>query len=294
MNCEPTHWYVGEQSAVRIIQRHGILVTFECYYPMIIHPEIMTHRMFSRNAQSNRAMSLSKLREEVEFFPYFPVQYLKEQKGMVGTEPISKDDVQLIEYVWGSGMTYNYITHENLEKYGLHKQWTNRILWPYQHIRVLITATDWSNFFELRLSEDAQPEIQELALLMDKAMVDTADTIIGINETWHLPYITTEDYAKTPQYKDLCMISAARCARVSYGNPGELSYEKDFKLSKRLLKNRHMSPFEHQARKIWGGTLATQGVTHVTKWGDWYSGNFRMPWIQFRQEVEQEEHKNYD
>jgi hypothetical protein len=55
---------------------------------------------------------------------------------------------------------------------------------------------------------------------------------------WHLPY------GGTPN------MSAARCARVSYLNHDgtEPDIAKDFALSEMLLRSRHMSPFEHQAR----------------------------------------------
>ena len=67
---ESNQIFKGKQSKVRIIQRHGDLITYECWYPMVIHPEVMTHRMFSRNAQSNRAMPMAKLRQEVQENPY--------------------------------------------------------------------------------------------------------------------------------------------------------------------------------------------------------------------------------
>ena len=41
---------------------------------------------------------------------------------------------------------------------GLHKQIVNRVLEPFTYIDVVVTATDYANWFALRLDKDAQPE----------------------------------------------------------------------------------------------------------------------------------------
>ena len=43
-------------------------------------------------------------------------------------------------------------------------------------------------------------------------------------------------------------ISTAKCARISYNNHnGEIDYQKDIELHDKLLRDHHMSPFEHVA-----------------------------------------------
>ena len=48
----------------------------------------------------------------------------------------------------------------------LHKQLVNRMLEPFAWITVIITATEWANFFTQRTHEDAQPELKHIADLM--------------------------------------------------------------------------------------------------------------------------------
>src|SRR5690606_13669752 len=121
---------------------------------------------------------------------------------------------------------------EYLMGVGTHKQIVNRLMEPFTYIDVLVTATDYANWFALRDHPDAQPEIQELARLMKAAYNESLPNPIHHGE-WHLPYITNEDwdaayrYCKKgritrdePPYKEKLeifrKISVARCARVSY------------------------------------------------------------------------------
>ena len=72
---------------------------------------------------------------------------------------------------------------------GYHKQVVNRILEPFQWISVIVTATEWGNFFELRDHDDAQPEIRHLAVLMKHAMDASTPKFLNPGE-WHLPYVS--------------------------------------------------------------------------------------------------------
>jgi thymidylate synthase ThyX len=158
---------------------------------------------------------------------------------------------------------------------GLHKQVVNRILEPFTHINVVVTSTDWDNFFELRAHKDAQPEIQSLALAMDKQLRLSVPSKLGW-EQWHLPYVTQHE--KESFREDILKkISTARCARVSYNkHDGERpSVEEDLHLYERLVGERplHASPAEHQA-------FCRQGTTPLR-----LSGNFRG-WVQHRKLLE--------
>ena len=168
---------------------------------------------------------------------------------------------------------------EKLNAMGLHKQVVNRILEPFQFISVIVTATEWENFFCLRDHEDAQPEIQVLARAMKDADKNATTTLRPSSakhssaEAWHLPYVSElERNAFANDAETLCQISAARCARVSYlthdGKAPNLS--DDLNLFKRLVGGTplHASPIEHQARPA-NSSLAS-------------SRNFRG-WIQFRE-----------
>lgn len=65
------------------------LWTFELTYPRYIHSEFMTHRMFSRNASSSRAVPVSKVIQQVVSNPVIPPKVYMNKAGMVG-------DVELV------------------------------------------------------------------------------------------------------------------------------------------------------------------------------------------------------
>ena len=116
---------------------------------------------------------------------------------------------------------------QRLSDLGVHKQHANRLLEPFQHITVVASATDWSNFFALRCHKDAQPEFQELAKAMYSLYTARIPKVLELGE-WHLPFVTPEERLKFP-IDDLITMSVARCARVSYNTHDgtEQSLEKD-------------------------------------------------------------------
>jgi hypothetical protein len=216
------------------------LTTMELKYPRFIHAEFMTHRMFSRNASSSRAIPVERMIQDILEDPAMPIHWGRNQKGMQAREEL--DDPSTAKAIWlrAAGDAANAAKYMSQE--GVHKQVVNRLLEPFAHIKVICTATDWENFFDLRLHPDAQPEINELALKM-KIALDASEPHYVINGDWHLPYIGYEDEDKCLGIlRDLKLISASRCARVSYdrsGGGGELA--------SKLLQDGHLSPFEHIA-----------------------------------------------
>lgn len=233
------------------------LFTLQLEYPRFIHSEFMTHRMFSRNASSSRAVPVITALKRIVKDPAMPIFWGKNKPGMQASEEVGSFKKKLSKGLWKASMytsvAYAYLLH----KAGGHKQHVNRITEPFQHISVVVTATHWDNFFDLRLHPAAQPEIKELARVIQEAMKESRPHGYG---GVHLPYITEEEMDKMfdPQLTDeakedmldkLYTVSAARCARVSYLNhDGRVSdQQKDLSLAGRLAKERHMSPFEHQA-----------------------------------------------
>jgi thymidylate synthase ThyX len=185
---------------------------------------------------------------------------------MQAREVFKPEDVPALNSAWLSARDAAVNHAKRLNAMGVHKQIVNRILEPYVHIKIVITATEWDNFFNLRRHDDAQPEIKCLADTIWKAIYDS--TPVRRND-WHLPYVLDEERQKWPE--DACiMYSVARCARVSYMTHGvtNIDHERDAKLHDMLLRDGHMSPFEHQARP-W--TIADDANT----------GNF-VGWLQYR------------
>lgn len=281
------------------ISEHGIrITTMELCYPLIVHAELMTHRMFSRNAASNRAIPTHRIIEQVESGAFYPTHWGKNQPGMQADDKLTGDDLREAHDIWTESVTNSVKSAQKLNVTGLHKQIANRVLMPYQYIKVIVTATEWDNFFNLRLHPDAQPEMQELSRCMKEAMYMSIPTRLRRGE-WHIPYIPTdiqenglwdflESDCPTFNYEKAIKCSVARCARVSYMNHNNSpDVEKDIALADRLLEAGHMSPFEHQATpmdfaKDTYELTWEKGVTHRDRKDNLWSANFRG-WIQYRQ-----------
>lgn len=262
------------------------LTTLELEYPRFIHSEFMTHRMFSRNASSSRAIPVNKMIEKVRNDPAMPIHWGRNQKGMQADEELNIFDKEQAIQDWRYGALRAVDVAIRISELEIHKQIVNRLTEPFQHIKVIVTATEWDNFFKLRLHPDAQPEIQELARCIRKAM-DYYTPIELERGEWHLPYVVAEDCVKTTT-DNFVKLSVARCARVSYLNHDNENpdIDKDIALADRLLEAGHMSPFEHQATpmdfaKDTYELTWEKGVTHRDRKDNLWSANFRG-WIMYR------------
>lgn len=226
------------------------LTTYQLRYPRFIHSELMTHRVFSRNASSSRAIPTAKLLEMVKVDPAMPVYWGKNQSGMQAREELNEETKLKAVEVWLETRDLVVEQTKKMIDLGVHKQIANRMLEPWHYIHVVLTATEFDNFFDLRCHEDAQPEIKELAEAMQKAYNKMEVTKTCEQGWWHLPYVTAEERETLP-LEQLLKISTARCARVSYMNHDGTATDpaKDAKLHDMLVvaKPPHMSPAEHQA-----------------------------------------------
>jgi hypothetical protein len=236
------------------------LVTFELQYPRIIHAEFMTHRVFSRNASSSRAIPVSRMIENVLTNPAMPAEWRMNEPGMQGftvaDETTTAAALQVMAMAAQSAVNYA----KQLDSMGLHKQHVNRLTEPFQYIKVVVTSSQWKNFFGLRDHEAADPTIQKLARIMHEAYNASTPKLLSDSD-WHLPYITEDDAARAeaewiegerlPTIEMLRRMSAARCARVSYNNfKGEVpKVSSDLSLYDKLVVSQpvHASPTEHQA-----------------------------------------------
>ncbi|MDE2425679.1 MAG: FAD-dependent thymidylate synthase [Elusimicrobia bacterium] len=222
------------------------LTTFVLRYPRFIHSEFMTHRMFSRNAASSRAIPIKKTLELVKNDPAMPIYWGRNKSGMQAEEELSESEIEQCKKEWLLARDAAIVHVERLLELGLHKQISNRILESWIHMETICTATEFANFYNLRLDSAAQPEIKTLAEVMLKAHNESIPTYLEWGR-WHLPFVTEEE-SKEFDIELLRKFSVARCARVSYLNhEGTIDHEKDIKLHDMLLQNKHMSCFEHQA-----------------------------------------------
>lgn len=243
------------------------LTTSQLKYPRFIHAEFMTHREFSRNASSSRAIPVAKMVEQVRNDPAMPIHWGVNQPGMQASAELPADQRIQAEDVWLDAADEAANFAEGLMALGLHKQVANRILEPFQWMHVIVTTTSHTNFNGLRLHPDADPNIYHLAEVWSEARAKSDAQDLGHGQ-WHLPYITEQDRVEVKIFlkrgritRDepsdeqvnylLAQISAARCARVSYlTHDGAVpTIEKDLELYNRLAGSQpiHASPLEHQA-----------------------------------------------
>jgi len=256
------------------------ITTFVLTYPRFVHAEFMTHRNFSRNAASSRAIPSRKIRQSVRLDPAQPVFWGANQSGMQADAELKGWRLFLVKAGWSLAAYLMLGMSWFLEKLGLHKQLANRILEPWFNITVVCTATDWGNFYNLRNHRMAQPEIKALAEAMLDAHNQSKPRLLGLGH-WHLPFIEDSDWMGR-SIATVRKISVARCARVSYMNhEGKRStVEEDLALYDRLVggEPKHASPAEHQAMPA-GSRTAT-------------SGNFQG-WVQFRKLLDRENLPHY-
>lgn len=248
------------------------MITFELEYPRIIHSELMTHRLLSRNAMSSRAIPIKKMIEQVQQNPAMPVKFGKNQPGMqdAGEHSVQLGDGYSAEEWWKlAGLSAARFAAEFADA-GYHKQIANRLLEPYQRMKTVVTATDWNNFFWLRVDPDADPTIYELAKEMKEASDNSIPDPLEPGQ-WHTPYVDHVygfediDDKECAVFEGYCVldeenkpvmltleealaISASCCAQVSY-RVLNTSKEKALDIYEKLVSGNkvHASPFEHQA-----------------------------------------------
>jgi thymidylate synthase ThyX len=253
------------------------IVTLQLRYPRFIHAEFMTHRVFSRNSASSRAIPVAKMIEQVRSDPAEPVHWGKNQPGMQAREEVA--DIGEARRQWRLAANVAADRAEFMNAMGLHKQIVNRILEPWQWMQTIVTATEWENFFDLRCHPDAQPEIQALAVAMRTAIRESVPVqrpyqAANTEESWHLPYIT-HDERRSVRVPKLLAMSVARCARVSYlkHDGTHATFEEDVALFDRLVGSTpiHASPCEHQAAPMQVAECQSRNL---------------LGWLQFRQLLE--------
>ena len=285
-------------------KNHRFITTFELEYPRFIHSELMTHRLFSRNAASSRAIPVAHMIRQVEENPAMPVHWGMNQPGLQAEFELSECLQRSSQYLWKKAAKSAARIASALNKMGLHKQVVNRLLEPFQMMKTVVTATELDNFFYLRCHKDAQPEIKVLAEKMYEALIKAGPAEALYDGEWPVPYVTrfrigdgklryADCNGQELSVEDAIKVSASCCAQVSYRKNDE-TLEKALVIYNRLVDTKpvHASPFEHQATPMlephfWCGDCQQQpdwedGVTHADREGNFWSGNFKG-FIQHRQ-----------
>ena len=229
------------------------LTTFILTFPRIILAEFNTHRMFSRNSASSRAIPFEKMVKSVQENPFIPIAWQKDHKGMQGNEyATSEEEIQRRIDIWLTSRDWAIKTAKYLYQEDVTKQLCNRLLEPFMWHTVIMTSgkEGLENFFDLRNHEAAEIHIQELARKMKEVYNKSIPKQLQAGE-WHIPF-GDEWYSASSSFN--LKVSTARCARVSYtvvGEEGkEPNYDNDLKLHDKLLESGHFSPFEHCAKAM--------------------------------------------
>ncbi len=251
-----------------ITQYGDRLTTIEATYPRFIHSEIMTHREFSRNSASSRAIPAEKMLKNIIDNPVIPIHWGKNQSGMQAYSEI-EDKSNAIE-IWKENCSQAIDAAKKMQALGVHKQIINRIVEPYMWITTIISSTNWKHFYNLRVNPEAEPHIQKIASMIKEKIDSSTPTIVNDGE-WHLPLILPEE--QDLAIDTLKKVSVARCARVSYlTHDGTRDLNKDIELYTKLVTSKHWSPLEHVA------TPAPSKSRH---------GNF-IGWLQHRKQFADE------
>ena len=270
-----------------------------CRYPRWIHAEGRTHRQLSagedeypweprtpspmedsnlsRNASSSRAIPVRRLIQDVLDDPAVPIWWGRKQPGMQAYEELDADERQRAKNIWLCALGDAVARAEQLDQVGAHKQIVNRLLEPFSHINVLFTATEWTNFFALRIHPAAEPHICALAEAIRSAQAASTPRLLEPGQ-WHLPFTVEDDWADVRSIDGMLRLSTARCAHLSYtttvgGEP--LGLAQANRIWEQLLGGDpiHASPAEHQC---------TPDEHDIEGWlHEWQQGNL-VGWRQHR------------
>jgi hypothetical protein len=246
----------------------------EVTFPRIVLAEFNTHKRLTKNSASSRAIPVEKQIKRVREDPFIPIYWGKNQKGMSADEELTPVQQAVCLHEWLQARDNAVESALELLHIGVHKQITNRLLEPFMWHTVITTASYWKNFFALRKHKAAQPEIQFAAALMLEAYKASAPQVVQHGD-WHLPLTTREERLDEPNLP-WPMISAGRCARVSYlTHDGKRDVQADIDLARKLTDRGHMSPLEHVAQSVPCVEPA-------------YVSNFHDSWLQLRKTMPNE------
>ena len=267
---------------------HPTVKTMSARYPRIIHAEHLRHRVFSFSVSSSRAISVESMIGDVEADPFIPLVWRSAKKGMVAGVELHGADLIAVRDSYMRSLENALREARVMASHNAAKEVVNRILEPYGHVNLIMTGTDWANFYALRRHEAAEPHMQILANAVYDAdwesRYQTQELEFG---EWHLPLVMDGERhmpCSLPYEErdyNLRLISAARCAGGSYLLNGtrRKSLESDIALGQWLVNSNpvHASPMEH--------VVSPDKKTLLSSWKNpKLHGNLRG-YIQFRKTI---------
>jgi hypothetical protein len=301
------------------------IITFLIDHPRIVHAEELKHRQFSYSAASSRAIPFEKMEKQLLGIP---VQFGKNQAGMQADGEHNEliNGMYTPEEWWHLAKLSATNFSKGFAEAGYHKQISGRLTEPFQMIRVLVTATETTNFYWLRDDKAADPTLAEQARCMRLAHEQSKPQVLKAGE-WHLPFMDCYVYpdgrdgvfygymdddfvVEIDSLEDAIKMSCARCAATSFRNT-DYDLAKSLQVYDRLVNGDkvHAGALEHCATPMaeysytFNGTETGSqvnanfaphtwepGISHVDRDGNLWSGNF-MGWQQYRKLVPNECYK---
>jgi hypothetical protein len=235
------------------------LTTLEIVIPRCVQAELLTHRKFSRNSASSRAIPVRAMLKQVMENPFIPHRWQAAQAGMQGGGDVDVAAAVQADRAWLAARDHAAMYAGALLDLNIHKTMPNRLLEPFAWSTLIISATDWDGFWEQRCSPLAELHMEATATAMRAAYTASTPVPLAHGE-WHLPYISADEQQQIAAMPGVNgrMVSAARCARVSYlTHDGRRDLAEDVRLFEKLVSARpaHWSPLEHQATPAPDGML---------------------------------------
>lgn len=256
------------------------LITFSITLPKFLLAQLNTHRVFSRNTESSRAIPTYRMIARVLEAPVEPPEWFKGAGGMSPSpERLEGYKRILAASLWHSHRLVSVVTAKGLRWCGAPKEWANRPLDTHVFVRVLLTTTreGLDNFLNLRQDTAAQDFMQQLAHAMSQAYAASQPTHLDHGE-WHTPFPRTNPKAPLKHIEAVQQI--ARAARISYGTDfdAQLSDAAAISLVYDKLaggEKLHASPFEHLACAIPRASESLCASLNLHR-------NFPSTWVQYR------------
>ena len=286
------------------------ITTMRWVYPRIVHGEIMTHRLFSRNASSSRAIPVKRVLKMVEESPASVLHWGANEKGMQASGEV--DDVEGMKALWLLGAKHASRVAKQMMEKGAHKQVANRILEPYQYMTTVVTSTDFENFMNLRHHKDADPTFAELARVV-RVAIDASNPKKLREGEWHMPFVDSrfapvirdtraqffyDEEGTLITLQEALKISSSCVAQTSFRRENK-SLDKAENIYATLIESEpvHASPVEPQAtpmgRKEWNARLKArkdlmeEGIPEPETLGTLMCANFKG-WRQHRKMIPNE------
>jgi hypothetical protein len=203
--------------------------------------------MTSRSSASTRAIPVERVIQRILDDPFIP-QFSQHQKGMQGVEIDDPEFQYKNAMIWRQALEQNIQLARQLAAQGVHKQHVNDLLKPFLRIPILITATEWENFFHLRTDKPCRPEFRVWAIAIKQAMEQSTPKVLKPGD-WHIPF--GDQMPPGLSLSEQLQVATARCARLSYAtHDGKRDVQEDMRLYNQLLQDGHMGPFEHCAMAV--------------------------------------------